>query len=107
MAKWHGIIGYVETVETQPGLWEETITEKPYFGDVIRNTSRYQTASGLNDDINVNNQISIVADPYANQNFHHMRYVEYMGARWDITNVDVQYPRLILTVGGVYNGKQA
>lgn len=107
MAKWHGIIGYVETVETQPGLWEETITEKPYFGDVIRNTSRYQTASGLNDDINVNNQISIVADPYANQNFHHMRYVEYMGARWGITNVDVQYPRLILTVGGVYNGKQA
>lgn len=107
MAKWYGNIGYAETVETKPGVWEEQITERPYYGDLVRNTRRLQSADKLNDDINVANEISIVADPFANQNFHSMRYVEFMGAKWDISNVEVQYPRLILTIGGVYNGEQA
>lgn len=106
MAKWYGIIGYAETVETEPGVWEEVITERPYFGDSIRNTRLLQNSGSVNDNVNIGNQISIIADPYANQNFHSMRYVEFMGSFWKITNVDVQYPRLILTVGGVYNVQQ-
>lgn len=104
MAKFYGNIGYAETVQTTPGVWEEKITERPYFGDLIRNTRALQSSDQLNDDINISNEISIVADPFANQNFHLMRYVEFMGAKWKITNVEVKYPRLILTVGGVYNG---
>lgn len=107
MAKWYGSIGYAETVETEPGLWEEQITERQYYGDLIRNIRKLQTSGGVNDDINVANEISIVADPYANQNFHAMRYVDFMGAKWKITSVEVRYPRLILTMGGVYNGEQA
>ena len=106
MAKWFGVIGFAETVETEPGVWEEQITERSYYGDLIRNARRLQSASQLNDDINVANEISILADPFATQNFHAMRYVEFMGAVWKVSNVDVQYPRLILTVGGVYNGRQ-
>ena len=104
MAKIYGVIGYAENVETEPGLWEEQINERPYYGDLVRNTRMIQS-SGVNDDINISNQISIVADPYANQNFHSMRYVSFQGTRWKVTNVDVQFPRLILTVGGVYNGQ--
>lgn len=104
MAKFYGKIGYIETVEVEPGIWEENIVERIYYGDLIRNTSRFQSSGGVNDDINISNDISIVADPYANENFRHMRYVEFMGANWKITNVEVKYPRLILTVGGVYNG---
>lgn len=107
MAKWYGSIGYAETAETEPGLWEEQITERQYYGDLIRNIRKLQTSGGVNDDINVANEISIVADPYANRNFHAMRYVDFMGAKWKITSVEVQYPRLILTIGGVYNGEQA
>ena len=108
MAKWCGKIGYAETVETEPGIWEEKITEKPYFGDSIRNTRLLQNSNiSVNSNINVSNQISIVADPYANQNFHMMRYVEYMGSLWTIKNVDVQYPRLILTIGDIFNGNVA
>lgn len=107
MAKFYGSIGYAETAETKPGVWEEVITERKYFGDIIRNSRRLQTADKLNDDITVSNEISIVADPFANMNFHLMRYVEFMGAKWKISNVDVQYPRLILTIGGLYNGEQA
>ena len=103
MAKFYGVIGYAETVETKPGVWKENITEKTYYGDLVRNTRRLQTTDQLNDNINVANEISIVADPFANENFHSMRYVEFMGAKWKITNVEVQYPRLILTTGGVYN----
>ena len=90
--------------ETRPGVWEEIITERNYYGDLVRNIRRLQSSSQVNDDLNIANEISIVADPYANKNFHAMRYVEFMGTRWKINNVDVQYPRLILSIGGVYNG---
>lgn len=104
MGKWYGEIGYEETVQTTPGVWKEQITKRNYYGEVIRNTRRLQSANQLNDNINVSNEISIVADPFAYQNFHSMRYVEFMGTKWKIINVEVQYPRLILELGGVYNG---
>ncbi|MBS6180569.1 MAG: hypothetical protein KH921_07250 [Erysipelotrichaceae bacterium] len=106
MAKFYGSIGYAETVETKPGVWGERITERMYFGDLVRNTRRLQDSGMLNDNINVANEISIVADPFANENFHSMRYVEFMGAKWKISNVEVQYPRLILSIGGEYNGEE-
>ena len=105
MAKFCGKIGYIDTVEVEPGIWEEQIIERSYYGDLTRNTSRFQASGGVNDDININNIISIVADPYANENFQHMRYVEFMGAKWKISNVEIQYPRILLTIGGLYNGK--
>ena len=104
MAKWYGIIGYAETVETTPGVWKEQITKRNYYGDLIRNSRRLHTADKLNDDINISNELSIVADPYAVNHFHSMLYVESFGAKWKIINVEVQHPRLILTLGGVYNG---
>lgn len=104
MAKWYGKVGYVETIETAPGVWEEKVTERPYFGDSIRNTRLLQSSGGVNDNINIGNQISIVADPYAVDHINDMRYVEFQRSNWKVTTVDVQYPRLILTIGGLYNG---
>lgn len=104
MAKFYGKIGYAMTKETTPGVWVEEIVERSYYGDVIRNIRRLQGSENLNDDINVSNEIGIVADAFANQNFHSMRYVEYMGAKWKVSSVEVKYPRLILNIGGVYNG---
>lgn len=106
MAKFYGTIGYVTTAETRPGVWEEQITERNYAGDLIENRRMVQSSDQLNDNINIANEISIVADPYANGNFHAMRYVVFMGAKWKITNVRVAYPRLILTIGGIYNAPQ-
>lgn len=107
MAKYYGVIGYAETVETAPGVYEEQITERNYYGELVRNTRRLQTSDQVNDNINIANEISIIADPFATQNFHAMRYVEFMGAKWKITNVEVRYPRLILTIGGLYNGDES
>lgn len=104
MNKWYGVIGYAENDEVEPGVWEDAIVEKPYFGDVLRNNRRLQNSGGINDNIIISNQISIVADPYAVQNIYNMRYVEFMGTNWKVTNVDVQYPRLILDLGEVWNG---
>ena len=106
MAKFHGPIGYAETDETVPGVWKEQITEREYDGDFIRNTRKLQPSDQLNDNINVANEISIVADPFAINNIFSMRYVEFMGAKWKISSVEVRYPRLILTVGGLYNVEQ-
>lgn len=105
MAKFYGVIGYGEDVETNPGVYTQEITERYYSGELIRNTRRLQSGEQLNDNINIANEISIIADPFAYQNFHTMLYVEFMGTKWKITNVEVQYPRLILSVGGVYNGQ--
>lgn len=103
MAKFYGLIGYEVTVETEPGIYEETIIENEYYGDIIRNSRRLDQAAQVNDNINISNQISIVADPFANDNFHAMRYIKFMGTKWKITDVEVQYPRLILSIGGLYN----
>ena len=107
MAKYFGKVGYAEQVETTPGVWEEKITERQYFGDVVRNIRKLEPSGEVNDNINVSMEISIVADPYAIQNFHAMRYIEYMGSLWKLSNVEVNYPRLILQIGGLYNGQQA
>lgn len=107
MSKFYGTIGYSAATEIRPGVWDEVITERDYFGDLVRNTRQYQTSDKLNDNLNISNEISIVADPFAYENFHSMRYVKFMGAKWKISNVEVQYPRLILTVGGVYNEQPA
>lgn len=101
--KFYGSIGYAETKETSPGVWEEIITEKSYYGDVLQLNRKLESGNHLNDDININNKISIVSDPFAYENFHLMRYILWMGVKWKVTNVEVQYPRLILTIGGEYN----
>ena len=103
MAKFYGTIGYVNTVETEPGMWEEQKTERQYSGELVKNTRRLESSGGVNDNINISNEGSIVADPYAYENFHAMRYIKFMGAKWKISNIEVRYPRLILTIGGVYN----
>lgn len=107
MAKFHGIIGFATTVEDpdNPGIWSEDIVEKSYNGDVIRNIRRLQTDSNTaNDNITISNEISIVADPYANENMYAMRYVVFQGIKWKIETVTVAYPRLRLSLGGVWNG---
>lgn len=107
MAKWFGKIGYAETVVTAPGVWVEHIVEREYYGDLNKNNRRLQSTDQLNDNINISNELSIVSDPYAIKNFHSMRYAEFMGAKWKISDVEVLYPRLRLTLGGLYNGEQA
>lgn len=102
--KFYGDIGYAEQIETTPGVWVNKMTVKQYYGDVIRNTSKTDKTEYLNDNISLNNQISIIADPFANQNFYNMKYIEWMGIKWKITSVDVKPPRLILSLGDKYNG---
>ena len=104
MAKFSGRIGYADTRETSPGVWEEVFVHKQAYGDVLRNNRKLENGEYLHDDLALNNQISIVADPYAMKHFFSMRYVEWMGVKWKITNVEVLPPRLILTIGGVYKG---
>ena len=101
--KYYGQIGFADTVETVPGVWSNQIFERNYYGDLVRNTRRLSSSDKVNDDINISNEFSILADPYANANFSKMKYLTYMNAKWKITDIRVEFPRLILTVGGLYN----
>lgn len=98
------MVGFATPKETSPGIWEDEITQKQYRADLIRNSRRLQSGDKVNSDIVLSNELSIIADPYANLNFHAIRYAEFMGTRWEVTTVDVEYPRLNLMLGGVYNG---
>jgi len=106
MGKYCGTIGYGTTVETVPGVWKPVITERPIYGDVVKNTRRLDSSENLNDNLGVLIKISFLADPYALQNFHLIKFVSYMGALWKVKLVDEEFPRLILTLGGVYNDER-
>lgn len=105
MAKWAGVIGFVdETKEIAPSVYKEDFIERKYYGDVVKNNRRLVTADKVNDDISVQNQLSIVADPYAMNHFYSMKYATFCGAKWKVTDVQVEHPRLTLTLGGLWNG---
>jgi hypothetical protein len=107
MNRFFGNVGYGQSVQTAPGVWKDVITAIPYYGNITRNTRQLREGSLVNDDITVGNNISIVADAYANENFMNIRYVEWQGSLWTVTAVEVQAPRLVLTLGGIYNGPKA
>lgn len=104
MAKFFGIIGFGVTEETSPGVWTNHIIEKRYYGDIINNSFRHETREQINDDLIISNKISIISDPYAISNTGMIKYVSLYGTKWKVSNVEISYPRLILTLGGMYNG---
>lgn len=106
MARFCGEVGYGASVESpvDSGIWVDQIAEYVYFGDVVRNTRMLEQGDKLNDDISVGNSISVVADQYAMDNFHKIRYVRWNGELWKVTTVEIRSPRLILSLGGIYNG---
>ena len=107
MAKYFGNVGYAVSRETAPGVWRDEIITIPYRGDVLRVKSKWEEGVSKMDDLRINNEFSLIADPYAYQNFARIKFIEWMGVRWKVTAVEVQRPRLILSIGGEYNGDES
>ena len=103
MARFSGVVGYAISTETSPGVFTDAITEKTYYGDILRNSRRWSTEQQANDNLLITNRISIVGDDFAHANWSFMKFVRYGGVSWEISNVDIERPRLILTLGSVYN----
>lgn len=107
MGRFFGNVGYAHAVETSPGVYSETFTEKPYYGDEVRVLRRLESSGNLNDNVTTSTAISIVADAYAYENIFAIRYVDWAGAKWKVSIVEIQRPRLVLNLGGLYNGLTA
>lgn len=107
MAKWFGKIGYSVTMETEPGIWEPKIEEREYYGEVTNFRKTIQGSGEINDTFIIKNGLSIIADPFVMDNLSNIIYAEFMGTKWKITDIEIQYPRILLSLGGVYNGEQA
>lgn len=103
MAKYSGSIGFATSTETYPGVWEEVITDRKYYGDLIRSRANVQQ-NAVNGSVNITNEISIIADPYAYENCYSMRYITFLNKKWCVNSIEVEYPRLKITMGGLYNG---
>ena len=106
MAKYHGKIGFVESIRTD-GVYKYKVTEKPAYGEVLQNHRRWDNGDKINDDLDISNRIRIFADDFIQKNIGIMRYAEYMGYLWEIKSLDIAYPRITLLLGGIYNGQQA
>lgn len=104
MAKYYGVIGYAIQKKGPNSVWVEEIVERTYRGDVLKNTNRWQSADKVNDNIALSDRISIIADPFAQENMKWIRYVNWKGANWKVDSIDIQRPRLILSLGELYNG---
>lgn len=105
MAVYYGKIGFMETVETSPSVWTEVVREYPYSGKILSNSKSWSTSDQENDELRINVKLSIIADPYAREHFFAIRYVCWNGAKWKVTSVEPKFPRLLLTLGEVYNGE--
>ena len=105
--RYSGLIGFATTVETSKGVWEDQIIEKRYFGDVLRHAARWEGGESVNDNFHVSNRLSVVADGYFRKNLGEVRYAEWMGTKWKITEAEVNEPRITLTLGGKWNGPEA
>lgn len=104
MAKFHGVLGFVLTREKKPGVWQEVTEEKEITGDYVQNYARWSTSNNANDDLSLSNRISVLLDDYIMDNLMYLRWVRIRGQEWKVTGVDTNYPRLTLTIGGVYHG---
>ncbi|WP_442881414.1 DUF7253 family protein [Anaerorhabdus sp.] len=107
MAKYSGWVGYITQIESSPGVWTDSAIARKMRGDAISQAKTALVGDSVHDDVTINNRISIVADPYAYDNFMNIKYVEYMKINWKVTSIDIQRPRIILTLGGVWNGPVA
>lgn len=101
--KYYGAVGYAETTQTSAGVWEEVITERQYYGDILQVHRRLDGSQQINDDISISNKVSIVADPFALNNFVNIRYITWLNQKWKVSEVSVETPRLVLSLGGLYN----
>lgn len=104
MAKFYGVIGYVVQKESAPGVWEDVVTEKNYRGTIILNQQRWQGSDQVNDNLNLDNSISVISDEYANKNIGAMKYIVWGAVKWKIQSISINRPRIIIQIGGVYNG---
>jgi len=104
--KWYGHIGFHEEIEEEPGVWVQKVVKKPFYGDILRDSWREQQADKINADLHISNKLSVVADQYLQNNFHKIAYVTFGGAKWTVSGVEVNYPRLILDLGSLYLEEQ-
>lgn len=104
MARYSGSVGYAVDIETFPGVWDAQIVEHKYYGDVVKNKLSVQQSTTVNPTLTISNSISIVADAFAFNNYYAIRYITYLGKKWKVTSIEIERPRLILTLGGIYNG---
>jgi hypothetical protein len=105
MAKFYGVIGYAITTETTPGVWVDTFIERNYTGDIVRNMRNWQHSDNVNPDITISDTISIIADGFVLENVHYMKYVKWQGSTWNIISIQVEHPRVIIGIGGLYSGQ--
>ncbi len=106
MAKFCGKVGFETMVEGEGGVFRADPIEKIYRGDILNMLPKYESSDKLHDDLTLSNEISILADSFAYENFQYMRYVILLGVKWEITSAKIERPRILLRIGGVYNGRQ-
>lgn len=104
MVKYAGLVYYTTQLETKPGVWKDSVKEHFMRGDVLRKASSSQNGDKVNSDVSLNHRVSLIADEYALGNYHDIKGIQINGRVWQVESIEVQRPRLIVTLGGLLNG---
>lgn len=107
MSKYVGMIGFGMNRETEPGVWEDEVIERKYRGDILKNNQHFAVGGTTSGELRISNHFSILCDSFAFDHVSDIRYLEWRGNRWMVDSIEIEYPRLIMTIGGIYNGPQA
>ena len=104
--KCSGKIGYARAEETSPGIYQEIIVEKQYYGDIVRNSTQILDSNTINSSIKLNNSISVLCNNYISDNLGCVRYMTFKKSKWKISSIEIKDNRIIFTLGDLYNEQE-
>lgn len=106
MTRFFGEVGYVTTTRSG-GVSEYIATERQYYGNELRSLRYFRQGESILGEVSQQTRISVLADGYMLENYYDIRYLMKAGVAWTVSSVEVERPRLILTLGDRYNGPLA
>lgn len=103
--KFSGKAGFrIDDVEIEPGVYKPQVVVKAIKGSVVSNSYQHQNSDKSTiDNVRITNQLSIVANQFLNKHITNLMYVEFQGVKWKVESFDIQPPRVVVSLGGVYN----
>lgn len=105
MARYSGLVGYVTQEETVPGVWSPVENPRTMKGEIIRQSSTNPDHGKINSDISLNHRVSLWGDAYAFDSYYAIKWIQIDGRKWEVTSVEIKRPRIIVTVGGLWNAQ--
>lgn len=97
-------LGFAESKQVRPGIWDDEITEVPKLAEVRQRTETFQVEGNVIPEYKTTTSVSVLSQGPVKPDYSNLRYVLYAGERWIVTSAVHEPPRMTLFIGEVYSG---